>query len=252
MTSERTAIVDWLRGHAKHHALAGHSTAAHELEEKANGIERGEHMPKVGTAKQAENMAARLRESPENTARRILAANPRGPEPLIMGPQAPPVDRSARVVLGEAMAPGIANTEDRGDGQQKGYVVLSDAERAKGFVRPVRCKYIHVGKRPRNVTRDSTAGERARYNTGSDPSEHYVKFEVYPEGTSRIEKLWTAKDLVSGCGAQTVMGLALAETYARDPKFYSGTFCARCRSHFDVGEDGEFIWDDGSGERVGT
>lgn len=46
------------------------------------------------------------------------------------------------------------------------------------------------------------------------------------------------------CGAVTTMGLALAETYARDPKFYGGTFCCRCRQHFPVGE---FTWDaDGS------
>src|ERR1700684_1360340 len=34
--------------------------------------------------------------------------------------------------------------EDRGDGQQKDYVVLSEAERAKGFVRPVRRSYKHL------------------------------------------------------------------------------------------------------------
>ncbi|MFN8996092.1 MAG: hypothetical protein ACK5X3_20830, partial [Pseudomonadota bacterium] len=28
-------------------------------------------------------------------------------------------------------------------GQQKGYVVLSEEERAKGFVRPVRLSYVH-------------------------------------------------------------------------------------------------------------
>jgi hypothetical protein len=53
------------------------------------------------------------------------------------------------------------------------------------------------------------------------------------------------------CGGLTVMGLALAETYARDPMFYSGTFCAICRSHYPVGENGEFIWAD-TNERVGT
>lgn len=53
------------------------------------------------------------------------------------------------------------------------------------------------------------------------------------------------------CGVVTTMGLALAETYARDPSFYGGTFCAGCRSHFPVGADGEFVWD-GTTEKVGT
>lgn len=88
---------------------------------------------------------------------------------------------------------------DPDTGMQKGYVVLSAEERAKGFVRPVRRKYVHTK-----------------------------------------------------CGVQTVMGLALAETYARDPHFYSGTFCVGCRTHFPVGENGEFIWGDGSNQKVGT
>lgn len=53
------------------------------------------------------------------------------------------------------------------------------------------------------------------------------------------------------CGTVTTMARALAETYARDPHYYSGTFCAHCRSHFPVGADGEFTWvPDGS--KVGT
>lgn len=47
------------------------------------------------------------------------------------------------------------------------------------------------------------------------------------------------------------MGQSLAETYARDPFFYSGTFCCGCGTHFPVGEDGEFLWD-GSSEKVGS
>lgn len=53
------------------------------------------------------------------------------------------------------------------------------------------------------------------------------------------------------CGTVTKMGQALAETYARDPHFYSGTFCVGCGAHFPVGEDGEFVWD-GTDEKVGT
>lgn len=57
------------------------------------------------------------------------------------------------------------------------------------------------------------------------------------------------------CGHITIMGRKLAETYARDPGFYSGTFCSHCGGHFPVGEEGEFVWRemDGSiGPKVGT
>jgi hypothetical protein len=83
------------------------------------------------------------------------------------------------------------------NGQQASYLVLSEEELAKGFVRPVRRTYIH-------------------------------------------EK----------CGASTTMGEKLAETYARQVDFYSGTFCCSCRAHFPVGADGEFVWEDGT--KVGT
>ncbi|MDE2105967.1 MAG: hypothetical protein KGL39_52580 [Patescibacteria group bacterium] len=36
------------------------------------------------------------------------------------------------------------------------------------------------------------------------------------------------------CGGSTRMGSALCETYARDPSFYGGTFCARCGKHFQL------------------
>lgn len=44
------------------------------------------------------------------------------------------------------------------------------------------------------------------------------------------------------CGSKTHMGLALSETYARDPKFYGATFCCACGGHFPVAE---FKWLDG-------
>src|SRR5579884_264739 len=50
------------------------------------------------------------------------------------------------------------------------------------------------------------------------------------------------------CNTTTSMGLALAETYARDPGFYSGTFCCSCRSHFPLDE---FVWE-GTNEKLGT
>jgi hypothetical protein len=85
-------------------------------------------------------------------------------------------------------------------GQQADYLVLSDEERAKGFVRPVRQTYRHLA-----------------------------------------------------CGTKTTMGLAIAETYARNPKFYSGTFCCGCGRHFDLGPpwNPNFLWWP-DGEPVGS
>ena len=40
----------------------------------------------------------------------------------------------------------------------------------------------------------------------------------------------------------------IAETYARDPKFYGGTYCVSCRMHRPVAE---FTWD-GTDQRVGS
>ena len=53
------------------------------------------------------------------------------------------------------------------------------------------------------------------------------------------------------CGGVTTMGQALAETYAREPGFYSATYCATCRAHFPVGADGAFVWA-GTAHKVGT
>lgn len=38
------------------------------------------------------------------------------------------------------------------------------------------------------------------------------------------------------CGTSTRMALPLAETYARDPRFYGGTYCAGCGTHFNLRE----------------
>lgn len=50
------------------------------------------------------------------------------------------------------------------------------------------------------------------------------------------------------CNTTTSMGLALAETYARDPQFYSGTFCVKCSAHFPLDQ---FVWE-GTEEILGT
>jgi hypothetical protein len=80
-------------------------------------------------------------------------------------------------------------------GMQRAYVVLSDEERAQGFVRPLRFVYRHLK-----------------------------------------------------CGQTTRMGQKIAETYARNPEFYTGTYCAHCGSHHSLDQ---FVWD-GTEERVGS
>lgn len=45
------------------------------------------------------------------------------------------------------------------------------------------------------------------------------------------------------CGMMTTMHVSIAETYARDPKFYNGTFCTTCREHRPLSE---FVWEDGT------
>lgn len=85
---------------------------------------------------------------------------------------------------------------DQHSGMQVKYLVLSEEERAKGYVRPLRRAYIHQ----------------------------------------------------DGCGAVTTMGLALSETYARQPNFYNGTFCIGCKDHLPLTE---FRWDE-DGSVVGS
>lgn len=129
------------------------------------------------------------------------------------------------------------------NGQLTAYVVLTEEERAKGFIRPVRNSYVHVGVQPEHPTRELTDEEKERF-----AGVGYVAFEKYPEGSASLGRYWTRAQLDSGCGAQTTMSRALAETYARDPKFYGATYCSGCRDHFPVAE---FVWD-GTEEKVGS
>lgn len=137
------------------------------------------------------------------------------------------------------------------NGQQETYLVLSEEERAKGFVRPVRRSYRHVGiLGPTYPLRELTEPEHERYDRFG-----YVKFESYPESESPITgRFWTQAQLDSvgkGCGSVTYMSQDIAETYARNPRFYGATFCVCCGKHLPVGEAGEFVWD-GADERVGV
>lgn len=79
--------------------------------------------------------------------------------------------------------------------QNEAYLVLSEEERRKGFVRPLRDTYTHLP-----------------------------------------------------CGTDTTMGSAIAETYARNPKFYGSTYCVECQRHRPLAE---FVWK-GTKEKVGS
>jgi hypothetical protein len=135
--------------------------------------------------------------------------------------------------------------------QAKVYLVLSEAERAKGFVRPLRLAYRHVGQQPTHPLRDLTPEEHERYDRFG-----YVKFEDYIDKdpqSSVVGRFWTQADLdKKACGTVTKMALPLCETYARDPNFYGATYCCGCQRHLPVQE---FVWieQDGSeGPVVGT
>lgn len=119
--------------------------------------------------------------------------------------------------------------------QAEVYLVLSEEERAKGFVRPLRHTYAHVGIRPRYPVCALTDEEQERYKDFG-----YVAFEAYPPEASPVRgRYWTRDEFNSGCGTQTTMSPPLAETYARKPDFYGATYCAGCRKHLPVSE---FRW----------
>jgi len=107
--------------------------------------------------------------------------------------------------------PRIRRFGDAETGQQNEvYLVLSEEERAKGFVRPVRRTYVH------RFMRDGSAVPKVLR------SEHRAN--------------------LGGCGVATTMSQPIAETFARDPDFYGATWCCGCGTHLPVWQ---FVWDDG-------
>jgi hypothetical protein len=136
-------------------------------------------------------------------------------------------------------------------GQQKDYVVLAEEERAKGFVRPLRCSYIHRGIVSPEGLRDLTGDEKAKY-----ANFNYVKYQAYPSSANPVVgRFWTQEQLDRhGCNSITTMSLPIAETYARQPTFYGATFCTGCHKHLPLNE---FYWLDPktnqpTGEQLGT
>jgi len=139
-------------------------------------------------------------------------------------------------------------------GQHKIYLVLSEEERAKGFVRPVRNSYTHIGRKTEMKGGTIEPLPREEAKKFGDPDK-YVAFLRYPESESPLAgKALTQEEVdnigkyIGGCGTVTSMRQALSETYARDPKFYGMTYCTGCNKHLPVDE---FVWD-GTDQKVGS
>lgn len=124
--------------------------------------------------------------------------------------------------------------------QAEVYLILPEEERLKGFVRPYRDAYTHVGQQPKHALRTLTDDEKVRY-----AQFNYVAFEAYPKSESPLTgRFWTQAQLdMKACQGMTTMGRSLSETYARDPKFYGSTYCTHCQMHRPVAE---FRWLDGT------
>lgn len=104
---------------------------------------------------------------------------------------------------------------------------------------------------------------------GMDPNDPKHR-ELKPSGQQKDYIILSAEERARGfvrpvrrtyvhiiCGAATTMSQAIAETYARDPTFYGGTYCIACGQHFplvkyekvegEMQEIRQFKFDDGQG-----
>ena len=125
--------------------------------------------------------------------------------------------------------------------QNEVYLVLSEEERAKGFVRPFRNKYVHVGfsicGRINQSNEHLLGGDRL---ICAMRHEHDGECFLVMRSASQPEQAKASEThRWGGCGGETKMGDALCETYARNPKFYGATYCVHCGMHKDVAE---FVW----------
>ena len=162
---------------------------------------------------------------------------------------APPVDRSALCTTNGKPPEEVRRNQTNETGQHDGYLVLCEDERKKGFVRPYRDAYKHVGRRVCGKPRELLNDPRPLPVVCTDEPGHPGDCTVWAPVESDAA-LARARDshVLGGCGSVTRMGRALSETYARDPTFYGATFCVACNQHLPVAE---FVWTL-DGARVGS
>lgn len=150
------------------------------------------------------------------------------------------------------------------EGQNECYLVLSEDERAKGFIRPYRDSYVHLGKKIARDKEGRIVGQLIKIDELEYPKDSYYSKEngyggylKYPEGghaigkymkIEEVEAIVARKTHFGGCGTLTRMNQSISETYARNPSFYGATFCVGCNKHLPVDE---FVWDN-TDETVGS
>jgi hypothetical protein len=142
-----------------------------------------------------------------------------------------PVDRSKLCTTNGKPVDEVRRGQTNDTGQHEGYIVLCEEERAKGFVRPYRNAYRHVGPRICGM------------HVGPDGAT-VCYMDPKHEGACGV----ATGRRPSACGVVTTMGRSLSETYARDPSFYGATFCCNCNAHYPVAQ---FVWT-ADGQQVGS
>lgn len=192
------------------------------LAARVAALERGDS-PRLGPRPETpEEEAARTKRIADALAAAVSQDVKRDP---------PPVDRT-KLCTTDGRSPEDARASQTNEtGQHASYIVLCDEERAKGFVRPYRDSYRHVGPRICGL-HVGPDGATVCYMDPGHAGECGIAAGPRPQF----------------CGKVTTMGRALSETYARDPGFYGATFCCTCNQHLPVSE---FVWT-ADGEVVGS
>lgn len=136
--------------------------------------------------------------------------------------------------------------------QNEVYLVLSQEQRDAGFIRPYRDSYIHKGNPAATYT------ELDRPEKSMEENNPYVAiFDIKDGKGNHVGGRYATKSelerfkktgYLGGCGGETKMGKAIAETYATNPHFYGSTYCVHCKMHLPVAE---FVWSK-DGEIVGS
>lgn len=149
-------------------------------------------------------------------------------------------------------APSKVRADQRAEGntgQHSSYIVLCEEERRKGFVRPYRDAYKHVGREKHVVVEPEGCPQCGAAQSFLRPADIDPNKRLCLDcGHVFMPRMTASGERTGGCNTVTTMGRPLSETYARDPKFYGSTFCVNCNAHFPVAE---FVWT-ADGQEVGT